>query len=95
MRKTQKIGGFAVEALPYTRGNQTEWSVWLADLPHVRESAVTLSEARKALTERWEKMVAAYRAAGESVPRPIRRRGNRRILDTIQELGERRGSSVF
>lgn len=95
MRKSQKIGGFAVEAMPVGSGHQIEWSVWLSDLPYVRASAPSLADAKKALKERWEKLVAAHRSAGEPVPRPIRRRGNRRILDTINKLGGWRGGSFF
>ncbi|HCF3624726.1 TPA: hypothetical protein NID04_000137 [Pseudomonas aeruginosa] len=95
MRKSQKIGGFSVEAMPVGSGSQIEWSVWLSDLPYVRASAPSLADAKKALEERWKQLVAAYRSAGEPVPRPIRRRGNRRILDTLRKLGARRGSSVF
>lgn len=95
MRKSQKIGGFSVEAMPVGSGSQIEWAVWLSDLPYVRASAPSLADAKKALEERWKQLVTAYRSAGESVPRPIRRRGNRRILDTLRKLGARRGSSVF
>lgn len=95
MRKTQKIGGFAVEAVPYVRGNRTEWCAWLIDLPHVREFASSPDVARKALAERWEKMVAAFRVAGEPMPRPIRRRGNKRILDVLQALSKRRVTPIF
>lgn len=95
MRKSQKIGGFAVESMSVGSGHQIEWSVWLSDLPYVRASAPSLADAKKALEERWKHLVAAYRSAGEPVPRPIRRRGNRQILDTLRKLGARRGSSVF
>ena len=95
MRKSQKVGGFAVEAMPVGSGHQIEWSVWLSDLPYVRASAPDLADAKKALEERWKQLVAAYRSAGEPVQRPVRRRGNRRILDTLCKLGTRRGSSVF
>lgn len=95
MRKSQKIGGFSVEAMPVGSGSQIECSVWLSDLPYVRASAPSLADAKKALEERWKQLVAAYRSAGEPVPRPIRRRGNRRILDTLRKLSARRGSSVF
>lgn len=95
MRKIQKIGGFAVEAIPVVYGHQIEWSVWLSDLPHVRASAPNLPDAKKALGERWKQITAAYRSAGEPVPRPIRRRGNQQILDTLRKLSARRGSSVF
>ena len=95
MRKSQKIGGFAVEAMLVGSGSQIEWSVWLSDLPYVRASAPSLADAKMALEERWKQLVAAYRSAGEPVPHPIRRRGNRRILDTLRKLGARRGSSVF
>lgn len=95
MRKSQKIGGFSVEAMQVGSGSQIEWSVWLFDLAYVRASAPSLADAKKALEERWTQLVAAYRSAGEPVPRPIRRRGNRRILDTLRKLGARRGSSVF
>ena len=95
MRKIKKIGGFAVEAMPVGSGHQIEWSVWLADLPYVRASAPDLAEAKKALEERWNQHVAAYRSAGEPVPHPVRRRGNRRILDTLRQLGSKRDCAIF
>jgi len=95
MRKIQKIGGFAVEAMPVGSSHRIEWSVWLTDLPYVRASAPDLADAKKALEERWKQLVAAHHSAGEPVPRPIRRRGNRQILNTLRKLGARRGSSVF
>ena len=95
MRKSQKIGGFSVEAMPVGSGSQIEWSVWLSDLPYVRVSAPSLADAKKALDERWKQLVAAYRSAGEPVPRPIRRRGNRRILDTINKIGSLRCGQIF
>jgi len=49
MRKSQKIGGFAVEAMPVGSGHQIEWSVWLSDLPYVRASAPSLADARRHL----------------------------------------------
>lgn len=95
MRKSQKIGGFAVEAMPVGSGHQIEWSVWLSDLPYVRASAPELADAKRVLVERWKQLVAAYRSAGEPVPRPVRRRGNRRILDTLRKLGSKRDSAMF
>ncbi|MEG3060220.1 MAG: hypothetical protein RR857_04795 [Comamonas sp.] len=95
MRKSKKIGGFAVDAMPVGSGHQIEWSVWLSDLPYVRASAPDLADAKKALEERWKQIAAAYRSAGEPVPRPIRRRGNRRILDTINKLGRPLGGQIF
>lgn len=95
MRKSQKIGGFAVEAMPVGSGHHIEWSVWLADLPYVRASAPSLADAKRALEERWNQLVAAYRSAGEPVPRPIRRRGNRQILDTLRKLGSKRDCAIF
>lgn len=95
MRKNQKIGGFMVESMPVDSGSQIEWSVWLSDLPYVRASASGLADARKVLEERWKQLVAAHHAAGEKVPRPIRRRGNRRILDTLNRLEARRSGNIF
>ncbi len=95
MRKSQKIGGFAIEVMPVRSGSQTQWSVWLSDLPYIRAAAPDLDDARGKLEERWKQLVASYRAAGEPVPKPIRSRGNRRILDTIRQLGSRRGGSII
>ena len=49
MRKTKKIGGFPVEAIPHVRQGRVEWSAWLIDLPFVYARRPTLDEARQAL----------------------------------------------
>lgn len=95
MRKTQKIDGFTVEAIPAISGDQVEWTTWLSDLPYVRVTSSDLADARRKLELRWQQVAQAFRAAGEPVPRPIRRRGNRRILDTIKRLGVSQGGMIL
>lgn len=102
MRKSEKIGGFAVEAIPHVRSGQVEWSAWLIDLPFVRVTRPTLDEARQALAADWIKVAKAYREAGERVPTPRskagtvpRTRGNRRILATLRRLAERKSEPIF
>ena len=102
MRKTKKIGGFPVEAIPHVRQGRVEWSAWLIDLPFVHATRPTLDEARQALAVEWDKVANAYRKAGEPVPTPRNRtgtvprsRGNHRILATLRGLAERKTEPVF
>jgi predicted RNase H-like HicB family nuclease len=95
MRKTEKIGGFAVEAYPHVIGAQVEWVIQFRDLPSVRAVGASLPEARERLSITWNKTAEAYKAAGLPVPKPIRLRGNKRILDTIRRLGETRWEPIF
>jgi predicted RNase H-like HicB family nuclease len=95
MRKTEKIAGFTVEAFPHVNGTQVEWSIQFSDLPSVRAVGASLPEARQALTIKWQKTAEAFKAAGLPVPTPKRPRGNKRILDTIRRLGERKTNPIF
>ncbi len=95
MRKTEKIGGFTVEAFPHVDGKQVQWMVQLSDLPHVWSVADSLPEARKALVIKWQLTADAFKAAGLPVPISKRPRGNKRILDTIRRLGERKSEPIF
>lgn len=95
MKNIQKIGGFSVEALLMMHGEKVQWSVKLIDLPFVRAEGPSFSSARQALIEKWEMTVAAYRAAGEPVPKPRRPRGHKRTLDTIRRLGEKKFTPIF
>lgn len=102
MRKTKKIGGFSVEAIPHVRQGRVEWSAWLIDLPFVHARRPTLDEARQALAVEWDKVANAYREAGEPVPTPRSRagtvprtRGNQRILAMLRWLAERKTEPVF
>lgn len=89
MRNSTKIGGFEVEAIPVGAGQRMKWCVWLIELPYVRASAKDLTEAKKQLEVRWQEVVHAYCAAGEPIPRPTRRRGNKRMLDLLRKLDNR------
>ncbi len=95
MRKTEKIAGFTVEAFPHVKGKQVEWEVHFRDLPSVRAVGTSLPEAKERLTIKWVKTAEAFKVAGLPVPKPIRPRGNKRILDTIRKLAERRWSPIF
>ncbi len=102
MRKTKKIGGFAVEAIPHARRGRVEWSAWLIDLPFVHATRPTLDEARQALAVEWDTVANAYREAGEPEPTPRskagmvpRTRGSQRILATLRWLAERKTEPIF
>ena len=95
MRKPEKIAGFAVEAFPHVKSTQVEWVVQFRDLPNVRATGASLPEARERLAIKWEKTAEAFKAAGIAVPKPIRPRGNKRILDTIRRLAERPLTPIF
>ena len=102
MRKSKKIGGFTIEAIPHVRHGRVEWSAWLSDLPFVHVTRPTLDEARQALAVEWDKVANAYREAGEPVPTPRSRagtvprtRGNQRILATLRRLAERKTEPIF
>lgn len=95
MRKPEKIAGFAVEAFPHVKATQVEWVVQFRDLPSVRAVGASLPEARERLAIKWKKTAEAFKAAGLPVPKPSRPRGNKRILDTIRRLGERKMNHIF
>ena len=102
MRKSKKIGGFTIEAIPHIRRGHVEWSAWLSDLPFVHVTRPTLDEARQALAVEWDRVANAYREAGEPVPTPRSRagtvprtRGNQRILATLRRLAERKTEPIF
>jgi predicted RNase H-like HicB family nuclease len=95
MRKTEKIAGFAVEAFPHVKATQVEWVVQFRDLPSVRATGASLPEARERLAIKWKKTAEAFKVAGLPVPKPIRPRGNKRILDTIRRLAERKWNPIF
>lgn len=92
MKKSQRIDGFAVEIYPSAHADRVSWVAYLDEQPMVRVVAASYDEALKALSARWEETQAAYRDAGLSVPAPPRRRGSKRILDTIRRLGERKAN---
>ena len=46
MKKSKKIGGFTIEAIPHVRHDRVEWSAWLSDLPFIHATRPTLDEAR-------------------------------------------------
>ncbi len=95
MSKAPKIDGFTIEALPSFRRGSTVWAAWLTEQPTVRAEGIGYDEALKALATRWEEIKAAHRAAGQPIPMPARRRGNKRILDTIRRLGERKTEPIY
>lgn len=95
MRKTEKIGGFTVEAFPHVDGEHVQWTIRFIDLPHVWSAGVSLPEAKQALAIKWQRTADAFKAAGLPVPTPKRPRGNKRVLDTIRRLGERKWDPIF
>jgi hypothetical protein len=95
MKKALRIDGFAVEIFPTVRRGCTSWTAWLQEYPSARAEAGGYDEALKALAARWDEIKAAHRTAGQPIPTPARRRGNKRILDTIRRLGERKTSPIF
>ena len=95
MRKSEKIAGFTVEAFPHVKATQIEWVVQFRDLPSVRATGASLPEARERLAIKWKKTAGAFKVAGLPVPKPIRPRGNKRILDTIRRLAERKWNPIF
>ena len=95
MKKAEKIAGFAVETFPHMKSTQLEWVVQFRDLPNVRATGASLPEARERLAIKWEKTAEAFKAAGFAAPKPIRPRGNKRILDTIRRLAERPWTPLF
>ena len=95
MRKTEKIAGFTVEAFPHVKGSQIEWAICFRDLPSVRAAGASLPEARERLAIKWQKTAEAFKSAGLPVPKPIRPRGNKRTLDTIRRLAERKWKPIF
>ena len=102
MRKSKKIGGFTIEAIPHMRRGHVEWSAWLSDLPFVHATRPTPDEARQALAVEWDKVANAYREAGEPVPTPRSRagtvpraRGNQRILAMLRWLAECKSEPIF
>lgn len=95
MRKPEKIAGFTVEAFPHVKATQVEWLVQFRDLPSVRATGASLPEARERLAIKWQKTAEAFKAAGLPVPKPSRPRGNKRILDTLRKLGERKTNPIF
>lgn len=95
MSKAPKIDGFSVEVIPTFRRGSTVWAAWLTEQPTAKAEGGGYDEALKALTARWDEIKAAHRAAGQPIPTPARRRGNKRILDTIRRLGERKTVPIF
>ena len=95
MKISEKIAGFNVEVFPHVKGTEVEWCIQFCDLPNVRATGASLSEARERLAIKWEKTAEAFKAAGLAVPKPIRPRGNKRILDTIRRLAERPWTPIF
>lgn len=95
MRKPEKIAGFTVEAFPHVKATQIEWVIQFRDLPSVRAVGATLPEARERLAIKWQKTAEAFKAAGVPVPKPSRPRGNKRILDTIRRLADRKSEPIF
>jgi predicted RNase H-like HicB family nuclease len=95
MRNPEKVGGFTVEAFPHVDGEQVQWMVRFIDLPHVWSAGGSLTEARRTLAIKWQRTADAFKAAGLPVPTPKRPRGNKRILDTIRRLGERKSEPIF
>ena len=81
-------GGFSVELRPVQHGQKTAWEAWLPERPNVKATAATPKEARALLAEKWKQVAAAYRSAGEPVPKPVRRE-RRRVLATISRLRQR------
>lgn len=95
MKKALKIDGFTIEIFLSVRRGSTYWTAWLQDHPCARAEAVGYVEVITALQTSWEHIKAAYRDANLPVPRPARRRGNKRILDKIRALSERKGSVIL
>ncbi|HEX7643023.1 MAG TPA: hypothetical protein VF472_12525 [Burkholderiaceae bacterium] len=95
MKQTRKINGFAVEILPAFRSGRTIWTAWFGDLPTVRAHGSGYDDAVSKLSARWAEVKAAYRASGQPIPTPVRRRGNKRILDAINRLGKRVSTPIF
>lgn len=92
MKRALKIDGFAVEVIPSTRRGAIWWTAWLMERPDAKVEARGHAEAITALQTRWNEIKAVYREANLPVPKPPRRRGNKRVLDQIRALGERKGS---
>lgn len=95
MRKPEKIAGFTVEAFPHVKATQVEWVIQFRDLPSVRAVGASLPEAKERLAIKWEKTAEAFRAAGVPVPKPSRPRGNKRVLDAIRRLVDRKAKPIF
>jgi len=95
MKKALRIDGFAVEIFPSVRRGSTSWTAWLQEHPGARAEAAGYEEAITALQAKWDEIKAAYREANLPVPTPPRRRGNKRVLDKIRMLGERKGTAIF
>lgn len=95
MKQARKIDGFAVEVLPAFRSGRTIWTAWLGDLPSVRAYGSGYDDAVSQLAARWAEVKAAYRASDQPIPTPVRRRGNKRILDAINRLGKRVSTPIF
>jgi len=95
MKKALRIDGFTVEIFPTVRRGCTSWTAWLQEQPSARAEAGGYEDALAALRTKWDEIKAAYRDANLPVPTPARRRGNKRILDTIRKLGEREGATIF
>jgi predicted RNase H-like HicB family nuclease len=92
MKNNKRIDGFTVEIYPSAHAGRVSWVAYLDEQPTVRVVAASYDDALKALSAKWEETKAAYRSAGLSVPMPTRLRGNKRILDTIRQLGERKAN---
>jgi predicted RNase H-like HicB family nuclease len=95
MQKVEKVAGFVIEIFPNVKSLQIEWVIYFRDLPFVRATGASLQEARERLAIKWQKTEEAFRDAGLPVPKPSRPRGNRRTLDMIRRLAERKCGSVF
>jgi len=95
MSKAPRIDGFTIEALPSFRRGSTVWTAWFTEQPTVRAQGGGYDEALTALATRWQEIKAAHRAAGQPIPTPARRRGNKRILDTIRRLEELKTSPIY
>jgi hypothetical protein len=95
MKRTQKIGSFHVEIYPSTRSGKVLWTAYLPEQPNARAEANTYDAALYALSGQWIALEAAYLAAGQPVPTRKRRRGNKRILDTIDWLAKQEITPIF
>ena len=88
MKKVTRMDGFAIEVFPSMRPGVVHWCARLAEHPSVHAGAENHEDAIKALAVQWEATKMAYRNSGLPVPTPQRRRGNKRILDTIHRLSK-------
>ena len=95
MKDSAKFGGFKIDAFPVVFNDRVQWLATLVGMPSVHGKGASLEEAKLDLSNQWDKVAEAFRAAGEPVPKPPRPRGNRRALDMLRKLGARKSFPIY